>query len=119
MASIAHHFGAINLTDVNHEKGFFLPLTAYNQSKLAQVLFTRELAKRLKDTGADIHVYAVNPGVLRNRRKLTDINKYIFGDVMHKVSVNSIGVQGVIYVALEDKFKNETGHYYRYLLKFN
>ncbi|CAG2114448.1 unnamed protein product [Medioppia subpectinata] len=109
VSSVAHHFGSININDVNYEKGFYLPLTAYNQSKLAQVLFTRELAKRVKET--DIHVYAVNPGVLRNRKRIS--NRYIFSDVLHKMSVNNIGVQGVLYVALEDKFKNESGHYYR------
>lgn len=35
---------------------------AYNQSKLANILFTRELAKRLR--GTNVTVNAVHPGIV-------------------------------------------------------
>ena len=51
----------INFDDINSEKNYG-PYKAYAQSKLANVLFTRELAKRMK--GTNIRVYALHPGKL-------------------------------------------------------
>jgi len=39
--------GIINWDDINSEKSYS-PLKSYSQSKLANVLFTKELVKRLK-----------------------------------------------------------------------
>lgn len=47
MSSVAHQRGKIDFDDLNSEKNYD-PAKAYEQSKLANVLFTRELAKRLE-----------------------------------------------------------------------
>lgn len=47
MSSVAHSFGSINLEDINSEKSYDKN-KAYSQSKLANILFTRSLAKQLK-----------------------------------------------------------------------
>uniref|UniRef100_A0A8D8Q4Y1 Retinol dehydrogenase 13 n=1 Tax=Cacopsylla melanoneura TaxID=428564 RepID=A0A8D8Q4Y1_9HEMI len=47
VSSVAHKRGTINKEDLNSEKSYDRS-QAYNQSKLANVLFTRELAKRLE-----------------------------------------------------------------------
>lgn len=47
VSSMAHSWGSINLEDINSEKGYEKK-AAYAQSKLANVLFTRSLAKRLE-----------------------------------------------------------------------
>lgn len=47
VSSMAHSWGKINLEDINSEKGYNKN-EAYSQSKLANVLFTRSLAKRLE-----------------------------------------------------------------------
>lgn len=61
LASLAHIVGKIDFEDLNWEKKKFDTKQAYCQSKLANVLFTRELAKRLqgKSTGCCIcgHVW--------------------------------------------------------------
>lgn len=44
---MAHLRGKIDFQDLNSEKKYD-PAEAYEQSKLANVLFTRELAKRLE-----------------------------------------------------------------------
>ena len=41
--------GTINFEDLNSEKSY-VPIKAYQQSKLANVLFTKELARKLKGT---------------------------------------------------------------------
>ncbi|XP_048122668.1 retinol dehydrogenase 12-like [Alosa alosa] len=59
LSSIAHLIGKINFEDVNSEKTYHAT-RAYAQSKLANILFTRELARRVKGLG--ITVCAVDPG---------------------------------------------------------
>lgn len=44
---MAHLWGSINLEDINFDNGYNKN-AAYAQSKLANVLFTRSLAKRLE-----------------------------------------------------------------------
>lgn len=48
LASLAHIVGKMAFEDLNWEKKKFDTKQAYCQSKLANVLFTRELAKRLQ-----------------------------------------------------------------------
>lgn len=47
VSSMAHTWGSIKLDDINSEKGYDKK-AAYSQSKLANVLFTRSLAKKLQ-----------------------------------------------------------------------
>lgn len=47
VSSMAHSWSSINLDDINSEKSYDKK-AAYSQSKLANVLFTRSLAQRLK-----------------------------------------------------------------------
>lgn len=47
VSSVAHFRGKINIKDVNSTESYD-PGEAYSQSKLANVLFTKELARRLK-----------------------------------------------------------------------
>jgi NAD(P)-dependent dehydrogenase (short-subunit alcohol dehydrogenase family) len=61
ISSDAHFTGKINFEDINSEKNFH-PMAAYAQSKLANILFTRELSKRFQGSG--VTAYAVHPGKL-------------------------------------------------------
>lgn len=61
VASIAHARGSINLADPGGEGGYD-GYAAYAQSKLANVLFTYELAERL--VGSDVDVNCLHPGVI-------------------------------------------------------
>lgn len=47
VSSMAHSWSSIDLDDINSEKSYDKK-KAYAQSKLANVLFTRSLAQRLK-----------------------------------------------------------------------
>lgn len=49
VSSLAHYFGWIRFHDL-HSQGSYNSGLAYCQSKLANVLFTRELARRLTGT---------------------------------------------------------------------
>ena len=62
LSSMAHERGQIFFDDLQLTQGYEL-WKAYSQSKLANILFARELSRRLSGTG--VTVYAVHPGVVR------------------------------------------------------
>ena len=59
VSSMMHHLGTIDFASFRGEKSY-RSLRAYAQSKLANVLFTRELARRHKDDG--ISTFSLHPG---------------------------------------------------------
>ncbi|XP_053458407.1 retinol dehydrogenase 12 isoform X3 [Nycticebus coucang] len=63
LSSVVHHVGKIHFYDLHGEKHYSRGF-AYCHSKLANILFTRELAKKLKGTG--VTTYAVHPGIVRS-----------------------------------------------------
>ncbi len=62
VASDAHRAGRIEFDDLQAERGY-AGMRAYAQSKLANILFTRELARRL--SGSGVAAYSVHPGTVR------------------------------------------------------
>ncbi len=89
------------------------PDLPYCQSKLANILFTAELARRLENTG--ITTYSLHPGVIltdmpRNlhwfRKGLVYVFSIFFKDIEH-------GAQTSICCAVDEKFGNESGLYYQ------
>ncbi|HTN24906.1 MAG TPA: oxidoreductase [Solirubrobacteraceae bacterium] len=62
LSSFAHRTGRIRLDDLNWEHGRYGRWTAYGQSKLANLLFTRELQRRLTDAGSPVRALAAHPG---------------------------------------------------------
>ena len=63
VSSVAHRNSRINFDDPQMMTRRYWPMTAYGQSKLANVLFTYELAHRLLDTGVTAN--ALHPGLVR------------------------------------------------------
>ncbi len=62
VSSKAHENGRIDLEDPNYERRAYGRIEAYSQSKLANVLFTKELARRLEGSG--VTCYSLHPGVI-------------------------------------------------------
>ena len=74
LSSLGHLDGAMNFDDLQSEGGY-RPDEAYGQSKLANLLFTYELDRRLRAAGAPTIALASHPGVVytnlfRTRSKL-------------------------------------------------
>ncbi|XP_047483233.1 dehydrogenase/reductase SDR family member on chromosome X-like [Penaeus chinensis] len=63
LSSSIHYLGSINFDDIN-SKNHYNAQTAYAQSKLAQLMFTKELDERIRAAGENITVNAVHPGVV-------------------------------------------------------
>ncbi|KAM4592830.1 retinol dehydrogenase 13 [Odontesthes bonariensis] len=115
VSSLAHERGRIHFDDINLDEDY-KPEVSYRQSKLANVLFSRELAARLKDTG--VTVYSLHPGVIR-----TELGRYLLPTLaLWKRIAASIfmkivkgpweGAQTTIYCAVDEKLANESGLYY-------
>lgn len=62
VSSIMHLFGRINLKDLNWKARPYLAWPAYGQSKLANLLFTKELQRRLTEAGSPLRAIAAHPG---------------------------------------------------------
>ncbi|KAG1944272.1 retinol dehydrogenase [Pimephales promelas] len=112
VSSMAHQWGTINLEDINSEKTYDKK-KAYSQSKLANILFTCSLAKRLEGTG--LTAYALHPGVVQTElwRHLNKAQQVamLMAKPFTKTSVQ--GAQTTIYCAVAPELETESGKYYR------
>ncbi|XP_046388350.1 retinol dehydrogenase 12-like [Ischnura elegans] len=117
VSSMAHRWGNFDFDDMQLEKGSHSPTATYGRSKLANILFTKSLAKKLEGTG--VNVYALHPGVVA-----TELGRHLHSTIIPGASwfyknVNLLGaknsVQGAqttIYCAVDEKTADETGLYY-------
>ena len=62
VSSGAHRRGRIELADLNWTSRRYQPWLAYGQSKLANLLFTLELERRLTESGGPVRALAAHPG---------------------------------------------------------
>jgi NAD(P)-dependent dehydrogenase (short-subunit alcohol dehydrogenase family) len=62
VSSGMHRQGSIDLADLNWERRPYNATKAYGQSKLANLLFTLELQRRLVEAGSRVRALAAHPG---------------------------------------------------------
>ena len=62
VSSTGHRMGRIDFDDLNWERKPYRAWRAYGQSKLANLLFTSELQRRLSDAGSAVLAMAAHPG---------------------------------------------------------
>lgn len=65
VSSMAHGAGRLDFSDLQWERRRYRAWRAYGDSKLANLLFTRELQRRLALSGADVRAVAAHPGWTR------------------------------------------------------
>ncbi|XP_041986595.1 retinol dehydrogenase 12-like [Aricia agestis] len=63
VSSCAHYAGYIHFDDLNAKKHYD-SVTAYAQSKLAQLMITRHVNKLLEESGENVKCYSVHPGIV-------------------------------------------------------
>ncbi len=112
VASDAHQGAEINFDDLQSEK-HFNGFNAYSQSKLANILFTYELAKRLN--AAKLTANCLHPGVIRTnlgRRQNGILFRAGYTFVSLFFSSPMKGSQTVIYLASSPAVDGVTGKYF-------
>jgi NAD(P)-dependent dehydrogenase (short-subunit alcohol dehydrogenase family) len=65
VSSQLHRRGRIDLDDLSWEHRRYNATSAYNASKLVNVLFTLELQRRLTEAGSRVRVVTAHPGIAR------------------------------------------------------
>lgn len=110
VASMAHIMGRINFDDLMSEKKY-ADMTAYAQSKLSNILFASELARRLK--GSKVTSNSLHPGVVHTRFAnsggvLSNFFYSVFGFLM---STPEKGAKTSIYAASSPELEGVTGKY--------
>ncbi len=112
VSSGAHKVGKIHFNNYNLSKGYNV-IRAYSQSKLANVLFTRELAIRIKSRG--ITVNCCHPGAVATSMgvdRKTGFGKSITRLLKPIFLTPEEGAKTAIYLATSPEVSEITGKYY-------
>jgi NAD(P)-dependent dehydrogenase (short-subunit alcohol dehydrogenase family) len=106
VSSGMHRTGKIRLDDLNWEHGRYQRWAAYNQSKLANLLFTGELQRRLDAAGSAVRAVAAHPGYAATNLQhqtgnavedvLMTIGNWVFAQT------DEMGALPILYAATQD-----------------
>ena len=112
VSSEAHRGNAVDLDDVNFERGRYRTLAAYGRSKFANILFTVELARRLEGTGVTAN--ALHPGFVHTNlgADATGVMKWIVRAATLLGLSPEEGAKTSIYLASSPEVATTTGRYF-------
>lgn len=112
VSSAAHKSAQLDFDDLQSEKGGFV-FNAYGRSKLADVVFSYELARRLTGTGVTCNV--LHPGLVRTgfAGNLGAVPSAVINFFMRFVALTpEQGAQTSVYLATSPDVENVTGKYW-------
>uniref|UniRef100_A0ABI7X652 5'-nucleotidase, cytosolic IB n=1 Tax=Felis catus TaxID=9685 RepID=A0ABI7X652_FELCA len=114
VSSKLYKYGDINFEDLNSEQSYNKSF-CYSRSKLANILFTRELARRLEGTNVTVNV--LHPGIVR-----TNLGRHIHIPLLVKPLFNLVswaffktpveGAQTSVYLASSPEVEGVSGKYF-------
>jgi len=112
VASGAHTIGKMRWDDLQSARGRYVPMRAYAQSKLANILFTYELARRLEGSGVTVN--CVHPGAVASSFGQNDKGLFRLGFLLVKPLLLSeeSGARTSIYLATSPEVATTTGKYF-------
>jgi retinol dehydrogenase-12 len=112
VASDAHAAGALNFDDLEYKQRRYNAFSAYAQSKLANIMFTYELARRL--TGGTITANALHPGFVSTRFGANNGGIFTFIPLLARIiGVNEDkGAETSIYLASSAEVEGVSGAYF-------
>lgn len=112
VSSMVHKWGAIDFDNLQGEKRYDMD-KAYNQSKLAIVLFTYELARRLQGTGVTVN--SLEPGLVATDfgREYTGFKRLMTTKIWRPfVKSPEKGAETSIYLASSLELEGVTGKHF-------
>ncbi|KAF7655464.1 hypothetical protein LDENG_00055640 [Lucifuga dentata] len=110
VSSLGHNFGWIRFHDL-HSLGSYNSGLAYCQSKLANVLFARELARRLK--GSNVTVNSVHPGTVNSDlTRHSTLMAILFTVFSMFLKTPREGAQTSIYCAVAEELHSISGKHF-------
>ena len=111
VASDAAKGSRIDFDDIGHERDY-RGMRVYGQSKLANILFTHELARRLEGTG--VSATCVHPGVVGTGWGKNDSGPLKLGLTLARPFLRSPrkGAETVVWLASSPEVQGESGGFY-------
>ncbi|XP_071801425.1 retinol dehydrogenase 13-like [Asterias amurensis] len=116
VSSLAHTTGDIDFNNLNSESEY-RTADAYSDSKLANILFTHELSKRLQGTGVTAN--SLHPGVVKTQiGRFTGLyqsgfSAFILGPIFWLcVKTPKQGAQTSVHCAVDSELENVSGKYF-------
>ena len=106
VSSMAHWPGRINFDDLNWKSRRYSAWLAYSQSKLANLLFTSELQRRLEAAGSPLRALAAHPGY--SHTNLQGASGRKLGDALMSAATRVVatdadfGARQTLYAASQD-----------------
>ncbi|XP_034384805.1 dehydrogenase/reductase SDR family member 13-like [Cyclopterus lumpus] len=119
LSSTAHHFGKIDFDCLNTHKALGLGNSSmdvfqvYSDSKLCNVLFTHELAKKLQ--GTKVTCYCLHPGTINSElaRNMASIMRMLLKPVTAFFFKDTVqGAQTTLHCAVEEGIEPLSGRYF-------
>ena len=115
VSSLAHRGArSVGLNDLQSQASYSA-MSVYSRSKLANLLFTKELAQRLEGTG--VSAFAVHPGVVRTGWGRSGdtrgfLNAFLSLGVLIQISPRA-GAAASIYAATQPGIESHSGAFYQ------
>jgi NAD(P)-dependent dehydrogenase (short-subunit alcohol dehydrogenase family) len=112
VSSSSHEAGYINIRDLQLEKGYRI-MRAYGQSKLALLMYTYELARKLEGTGVTVN--SLHPGFVATnigQRGMAPVLRQIIKLIFSRGISPEEGAKTTIYLASSADVEGVTGNYF-------
>jgi retinol dehydrogenase-14 len=112
VSSVGHRFGTLAFDNLQFEKGGYAVMKAYGRSKLCNVLFTRELARRMEGKGVTAN--CLHPGGVATNiwsHAPTWARPFLALGKLFMVSAQE-GGRRIVSLATDPKLEGATGGYY-------
>ncbi len=115
--SSGSHYGAkLNWEDIQLRR-HYNPLRAYGQTKLANVLFTLELDRRLRGEGTNVRAFAADPGLV-NTELGSKSNSFLARwawDLRRRGGISAEeSARGVVFLATNPSIQNADALYWKH-----
>jgi NAD(P)-dependent dehydrogenase (short-subunit alcohol dehydrogenase family) len=111
VTSGAHQGGTLDLADLQSQRRYD-PVRVYGRTKLANVLFTYELARRIRSTGVTAN--CLHPGVIATRLLADYMNVPMVGGAVAQTFGGdpSEGADAVVHLAASPELETVSGRYF-------